>query len=389
MESQATPCSQRFTLIDRKAPRVQLSDLKIVCVIADLGLGGAQKNLLAVAEWLSHEGCSVSLITLRRVSQELHSVQDSIRRDNGSSLVPFRWYKVFELLERLRDLRRRVMRFAPDLVITFGDTTNVLTLIACMGLRLKVVVSERVDPRSHPIPLRFRLLRRLLYPGATRVAMVGKDSADWARKLWPRWRVYWLPNAVTPAKEAIGPLSPTETVIVGAGRFVKQKGFDLLIRAFALIAPRIPHCRVCLYGDGPEHRSLVQLAERLGVASRVELIPPTVGTNWLRGSGRIFVLPSLYEGFPNALAEAMAQGYATVSFDCPGGPSMLVDHGKNGLLVPTGDIEALAIAIEQLMTDDALRMRLGLAAKEVVHQYSPARVKELWIRLIQGCITEV
>jgi glycosyltransferase involved in cell wall biosynthesis len=101
----------------------------------------------------------------------------------------------------------------------------------------------------------------------------------------------------------------------------------------------------------------------------------------------LFVLPSLIEGFPNALLEAMAEGKACISFDCEMGPRELITHGENGWLVPTGDTRSLAVALDMLMQDDALRSELGARAREVCDLYSTSEILGRWKALLARIAT--
>jgi glycosyltransferase involved in cell wall biosynthesis len=128
---------------------------------------------------------------------------------------------------------------------------------------------------------------------------------------------------------------------------------------------------------------LKQQATKLGVAD-VVLLPGFVGVGqWLNRS-EIFVLSSRFEGFPNALMEAMQMRRACVSFDCPSGPRDLIENGRNGLLIPPQDVTALSEALQRLAADPVLRCHLGLEASKIDEQFSPALVYGKWLRLIDA-----
>lgn len=168
------------------------------------------------------------------------------------------------------------------------------------------------------------------------------------------------------------------------GRLDRQKGFDLLIEAFSRIAAKHPDWSVHILGDGSERAALEALIESKHLAGRVVL------RGWVDDpvaelrAAELFVLSSRFEGFPNALLEAMACGLPAVACDCPGGPAEIIRAGTDGLLVPPEDTAALAAALEQLMSDDELRARLAGRASEVKRRFSVERFFEQWEAVLRG-----
>ncbi len=142
-------------------------------------------------------------------------------------------------------------------------------------------------------------------------------------------------------------------------------------------------------GEGQQRSTLERLAVELQVAERVSFPGWVESPETLICSSRVFVLPSRYEGFPNALLEAMASGAPVVSFDCESGPREIIRHNDNGLLVPADDVQALAREVERLMTDELLRVRLGQQAREVVQRFSQESYFDRWDQVLQGCIQSV
>jgi glycosyltransferase involved in cell wall biosynthesis len=162
------------------------------------------------------------------------------------------------------------------------------------------------------------------------------------------------------------------------GRLVPQKGFDVVIRAFARAADQLTGWRLIIAGEGPERRALEALAEELGIDDRVAL-PGMVRDNYaLLGRASIFVAASRFEGFPNALAEAMACGRAVVATDCPTGPRELTLDGTAGLLVRVDDHVAVSEALVRLGRDAYLRQRFGAAAAHAMTRYELGAVLKQW-----------
>ena len=167
-----------------------------------------------------------------------------------------------------------------------------------------------------------------------------------------------------------------------------QKGIDLLIQAFAQIAGQFPEWSLVIWGEGPERSNLIELSKSNGTASRVHL--PGVTSfpgEWIWGAGG-FVLSSRYEGFPNALLEAMSAGLPVLATDCETGPSELIEDGVDGLLVLPGSVNDLAIGIAKFLGDERLRVNLGAQARKVVKRYSAERVMSIWSALVEAAIRD-
>lgn len=292
-------------------------------------------------------------------------------------------------LGRARRLRHALAREEPDAVISFIAETNVLVLLASVGLPFPVIVSERVDPGYHRIPTPWSVLRSLLYPRAAAVVVQGARILE---SLPPavRRRARVIPNPVAPPDAGANPDASRgadapgrRKRIVGLGRLARQKGFDLLVRAFAKVAPRFPDWELVIWGEGTERSALEALARSFDLAERVALPGLTRDPFREYAAAELFVLPSRYEGFPNALAEAMACGRPVIAADCRSGPAEIVRHGIDGLLVPPDDVKALADALTRLMGDAALRARLARNAVDVTRRFGVERIVGQWDDLLQ------
>lgn len=377
-----------------EAPRAGRSEsvpMRLALVISTLAPGGAERVLATLANGWAAQGEHVTLLTLDVEANDFYALHPGVRRI-GLGCIEVSRHPVHALrnnVRRIGVLRRALRAARPHVVVAFTDTVNVLTLLATRGLGVPVVVSERIDPERQPLGRAWTWLRRWLYPRAAALVVQTERVRRWGMRTLPAERVRVIPNPLAlPAPEAVlgGPAGvpmPEGPSVAAMGRLVEQKGFDLLLHAFAECRREFPGWRLLILGDGPERERLRALARELGIADAVRLPGWVSEPHALLWRAELFVLSSRYEGFPNALVEAMAGGVAAVAADCPSGPREIVRDGIDGLLVPPGDVGALAHAMRRLMADPHERARFGRRAREVRERFALPAVLEQWNRLIR------
>lgn len=360
---------------------------EIALVITTMGCGGAERVMAALANHLADAGHRVTLHVLNE-PELFYPLRPAIAV-RAFSFEQAAGLRVVQPWQRVRWLRRRLTKPPPDMVITFIEVANILTLLALQGSGVPVVIAERTNPRRHRVSLVHACLRRVLYQSAARLVVQTEETAVWGRRLVSPSRVVVMPNPVWPASAQVADREPAAgRRLVAMGRLVGLKRFDLLIEVFASLAGSFPEWSLLILGEGPERTGLQSLADRAGIGDRVSLPgqvkDPAV---WLSGC-ELFVFTSLYEGFPNALCEAMACGLPAVAFDCPTGPSEIIRDGVDGVLVKDGDRFALAAALARLMRDDGERSRLAARAPEVVNRFDALRVLAQWEALCHEVMRE-
>jgi glycosyltransferase involved in cell wall biosynthesis len=196
-----------------------------------------------------------------------------------------------------------------------------------------------------------------------------------------RRRSWVIPNPVDLPSGARKP-DGKEMTLAAVGRLVPQKGFDMLIDAFAAIADRHPEWTLVIWGEGPDRESLEAQRDKLGLGQRISL--PGVSErpgSWLE-SADAFVLSSRFEGWGIVLLEALAWGLPCVSFDCEWGPAEMIENGVDGLLVPRENTQALGENLSKVMSDPELRRKLSTNAKLSTQRFSHDRVMAAWDQVI-------
>jgi GalNAc-alpha-(1->4)-GalNAc-alpha-(1->3)-diNAcBac-PP-undecaprenol alpha-1,4-N-acetyl-D-galactosaminyltransferase len=348
---------------------------KVGIVVGSLRMGGAERTAVSLATHLVGAGLDVTVVTIADEGPDHFALPSGARRARVI-LPPAEGWKLRRLgnaLRRILALRRTLRGLGPDAVVALGAVPSVVSLVASLGIRVPVVVSERTNPRLARDSRMVSLARRLTYPLSRFVVVQTEALRSWAEDVAPADRVRVIPNAAR-LPEPRSRVAHRRPAVVAVGRLIRDKGFDLLVRAFATTRQAHP--------EGPERTSLESLIRDLRLGSDVLLPGATDDPDAAMRAADIFVLSSRREGFPNVLLEALANGCACVAFDCECGPRELLRDGVDGLLVPGGNEPALAGALSRLMGDEALRRALAARAPECMERFSPDRIGAMWLELL-------
>ncbi|MBA2535904.1 MAG: glycosyltransferase family 4 protein [Actinobacteria bacterium] len=286
----------------------------------------------------------------------------------GSSL-----WRDYVLVRKLRSLRTGVL-------ITTRPALNLLAAeLAPSGL--VTVGQEHLNLGTYKPGLAGEIAHR--YPKLDAVGVLTEDDLSGYANVLARdsTRVVHIPNAVPRLEGGSSTLS--SPLVVAAGRLTPQKGFDLLIEAFAHVVERHSDWRLHIYGSGEKLEELRKLIFERELYNNVFLMGRAreLGREFERAS--VFALSSRFEGLPMVLLEAMSKRLPVVSFDCPTGPRQVVTHGRDGLLVPNGDIGAFAMSLLELIEDASKRRRMGDAALETAGRYDIQVVGQQWADLLR------
>lgn len=363
--------------------------VRVAVVVGSLGAGGAERAAVLVASGLAQLGHQVSMISLfGRLREDFYALPERIERaDVGLRVGSTR---VGRNLAVVRGLRRFLVTPGVDVVVSFLPEVNVISLLASVGTRIPVVISEQVDPRGSPLSPPWAILRRVTYAWAARLvsASRGVDS----QFAWlPAERRAAIHNPLAPGRNE-GPAPEGSwwragrRHVVGMGRLAPQKGFDLLIEAFARVAHEHPEWDLVICGEGHERPRLEAQVRAAALIERVHL-PGLIRDPFpVLAAADLFVLSSRYEGFGNVIIEAMASGTAVLSTDCPFGPGEIIESGRNGMLVPAESVEALADGFRRMMKDPSLRARLATAGRNGVARFELDCVALEWARLLREVV---
>ena len=242
------------------------------------------------------------------------------------------------------------------------------------------------------LPRRYTVLTKRLYPGLARVVAISSGIQESVEALVPalkgRVRTVYIPleldKVKTRASEPL-PDAPKEPYLVAVGRLEPQKGFDILVRAYAELRGRGVSEPLVIVGEGKDKEKLHELAQSLGIAEHVVLTGFQANPYpWLKGAA-VFISSSRFEGFCRVIAEALAVGTPVVATDCPSGPAEVLEDGRAGVVVPNEDASALAEGIYSLLNDKALQDELRVYGPVRAQAFTPAST----VRAFEDVLSEL
>ncbi|WP_272977056.1 glycosyltransferase family 4 protein [Deinococcus geothermalis] len=347
-------------------------------------VGGAERATTLVANGLAARGHEVNIVTTwGRDSRfplhpeiRLHALKETV----GSFKCDY--------VRDVRKLRAYLREHQPDLLIASEVSSTLLALPAAAGLGIPCVGWEHFNfnttfnrPRG---PLnRWRLARRLAARFAQAVVVLTRRDAELWRAGLPdlRARLEVIPNPLPFPLAAVNPYRPDRNIVLAAGRLTEQKGFDLLLDAWAQLEADFPNWTLRIVGDGEEATNLRAQALHAGL-ERVAFVGKVQDMHAEYSAAGLYCLSSRYEGLPLVLLESQAFGLPVVAFDCQTGPQEIIEHDVNGLLVPPGDTDALAGALRQLMSDSVRRTSLSERSHALASRFGVEEILTRWEDLL-------
>lgn len=369
----------------------------IYCTHSTYNPGGMERVLLNKITYLSQLlGWEVAVVTTDQHQRppfypfpekvRMTDLEINYSEDNEKGA----WKKITGYLRKRKEHKRKLtallLKEKPDIVVSLypsessfipdikDGSRKVLELHYCKFFRLQY---GRKGLLGWIDKLRTRQDEQIVRRFDKFVVLTNEDRRYWGDL--PNIEV--IPNAAMHVSDAYSDVMNKRVIAVG--RLDYQKGFDRLIQAWELVqhTGKFTDWKLDIYGQGEWQEMLQQMIDKAELQNTVCLNRPTkqIGEEYVKSD--MLVMSSNYEGFPMVMIEAMACGLPVVSFDYKCGPKDIIQSGINGLLVPNGDIQALADAMMKVMEDEAYRKMLSLNARKVVDTYSEQAVMAQWIRL--------
>jgi len=364
--------------------------MKILIFIHSLLGGGAERVAANLANHWAEQGNDVTVVTVTTADTDFYQVKPAVKRIGLNLDAPLKPgtspRTARSKIARIFALRKILKTQKPDIALSMMIEANLTLALAGLGLGTTAKIgAERTHPPQTKQGVIKELLRKWLYGQLDAVVALTSQSADWVRTNTHAKKVVVIPNAVVwPLPNMHPHINPRERLqtnkkhLLAVGRLAPEKQFDRLIEIFAKLAPELPHWDLAVLGEGPEQQRLSRLIKDLNLECRIHLAG-RVGNmaDWYE-SADLFVLCSRFEGFPNSLAEAMAHGLPSISFDCDTGPRDIIRHDIDGLLVPAGDDAELQRALRLLMENETKRRDFSKRCLDIGDRFSAKRISKLW-----------
>ncbi len=374
------------------AHQTTMKDKKLLLVIPTLGHGGAQKVITELAQYLcennTYNEYKITLLTFRKENAPIHPVNDHINLIH-IPVITGESFSIPKLIACPWSFRSIVKEHQPDAIIVFQDIANFISILATLGLKIPLIVSERNDPDFYNGASLRKALRTILYPAVDKVIVqTSKIAAKMPKMLQGRTIVIpnVVPKTIMRAQTAI-PNAQGKYVILCAGRLVPQKNHLLLIDAYSKLNIS-DSWTLRIYGEGRLREQLEQKIAELGLENCVSIEPATKDIHSVMSSAHLFVLSSKFEGFPNILAEAVASDLPCIGYRFVSGVPELIEHQFNGILLNQDQYndEKLAEAIFSLTIAPEKRIEMSKNCESVARKYNYQSIYHAWESAINSLL---
>lgn len=348
--------------------------MKIACVAYLHGFGGAERQLITLANQMVSRGHEVHMILL--TDNKIYYKIDSQIKIH-SLLNVERGNAILKILRRRKALIAKLKELHCDIVVNFNFQSAYFLAFENKKKIGKIVYCERGDPGDKEYKGFMGLIRYFVLPHIDGYVFQSEGARDFFNCRHVLNNCSVIPNACFKKYEPFNGVR--RKVIVTVGRLSHQKNQTLLIKAFAKCAKRIPDYNLEIIGEGELKNELQDLINNLDLRDRIFLKGTFKNVSDLIRDASLFVLSSDYEGIPNALIEAMSLGLPCISTDCkPGGARTLISNGVNGIITPWRDEKELSHAILFMILNPFEADRIGGKAMSISERLSPQNIYNIW-----------
>ena len=344
---------------------------KILIINNGLASGGIERASTSMANHFAALGHDVVLLALYK-SEHFFDLHPSIEFIEPAKSADSKLY----MLTMMSYARKQVKKIKPDTILAYGEWTNCFIGLALTGVKVPIYYTDRMRPNAH-LPLAHRVLRRIYYPRAKGIIAQSQFAKRIIGERTGASRIKVIYNPVNCIERTD---CEKRQIIACVGRFTAEKGHRVLIEAMAKM--KHSEWRLSLVGDGPLRQALETQAQKLGISERVVFHGAKKDFRRELSEASLFVMPSLCEGFPNALIEAMSVPLPCIATRCTEAMEEVVRDGVDAVLIPSGDPSVMAEAIDRLIDDPAYREQLAKNAYQVRERLDFNKIAEEHLKYI-------
>lgn len=363
-----------------------MKNKRIMLFIPRMGNGGAERVMATIANYFVNKNIEIVLVTLTdpesfyELDKRIEIVSANYKIEKSSKLK-----RTFDItingIKSLIFFKKQVDNWKPDYVISFLTHTNLISsIVKLFNNNFNLIVSERAEPNERGTLT--KLATKYLY-GKANYIVCQSEKVKKFFSYTDKEKLIVIENPLNIDSLPTSISKNRQPKIVGVGRLFEQKNFELLINSFSDIESKFPNYTLDIYGEGPLRDSLQQQINNLNLQHKVFL--KGIRKNVMKEifEYELFVMSSNFEGFPNALIEAMASGLPVISTDFSTGVARDLIDTDNGIIVPVKDRKALSTAIEIILSDDESRITMSNNNWKLRNELAPDIIMSKWENIIK------
>ena len=354
--------------------------MNIAFLVVNLGCGGVERTVSYLSRYFAEHGHNTSIICIS--GEVFYDIDEKVNliNLNISAKSKGRLQRYKNILMRLAKVNKAIKQTKPDcLVCLDAEMLRYVRFQHKFG-NFKLLTSERTNPLMQSEKQKIAKFKS--YRNSDGIVF----QSERARQCFPAdiaSKGVVIPNAVGNdfVFKAVTP-SERRKAITAVGRLCDQKDYPTLVRAFDLVHKRHPDYTLEIFGEGSEKENILRMVNELNLSDSVVLKGVALDAVLHVASSSCYVMSSTYEGMPNSLMEALAVGTPSVSTDCAFGPSELIRNGENGILVPVGDVDALAAAICKMIEDKEFAKCCSEESRKILEEQSINSISKKYLDYI-------
>lgn len=351
----------------------------VMFINASLTDGGSERVMTLLANQLALSGNYMIKMLVLRDKEKTYLVSNDV---NVVQFHDMNKNKLIKIFGRILGIRKNMKDFDGEFIIAFMDEIAFLTIVASLGLKKKVIISIRNNPKRKDKKV-IRLISRVFtLPLAYKVVFqTPQAKACYSKKI--QNKSYIIPNPINKNLPSDVEYNFNNKMVIAIGRLEAQKNYEMAVKAFKKFNVLFPDYKMYIYGKGTEKDKIQNLINDLHMEEKIKLKGFVNNIFEELSKASIFISTSNFEGISNTMLEAMAMGIPTICTNCPiGGAAYVIENYKNGILISVGDVEQMAKELEMIAQNKEFALKLSENARKVNVTYSIEQISKMWTDIL-------